>query len=272
MISLLLIAMVFSVYAVRASHQVESVVTDPVDMAMAFATSDSFDTEVVSVGDEEEFDRDSFVAKMREAVLERESDTESVASFEIISELTEDRLAMADLAEAETNVVLKEPEESAERSVRWCDATVLETRFLASWPKENVSLVTTEGARVVLATVMIPNASSTPGAQEVTLAQFPLVPPLQVEPTCLLHSYVGVALDGRLIHNSDTLLYHGKSADELIGYAFDGNPIYGTDTEDEFDECGGNLTPTGYRYQLRADEDFILGCFVSQSSQMVDRG
>lgn len=150
--------------------------------------------------------------------------------------------------------------------LRWCDATVLESQFVASWPSTGVSVENREGALVVLLTP----EPTTVGTTTVTapprpLMQFAVNPPKRTEPACLTHGFVGVTPEGRLIHTNDVVLYQDRGSNELIGYAFDGNPIYGPTTE-AADSCGGVDTGV-YRYHVSTERDFIIGCFVSEPQQ-----
>lgn len=152
-------------------------------------------------------------------------------------------------------------------SVHWCDATVLDTQFSATWPTGNVSVVEREGARLILFEPTMANGTSSAASAPQALMQYPLRPPLRAEPGCLIHGYIGVTPDGALIHNNDMHFLGVNMVDELVGYAFDGNPIYSMPTHGELDECGGLLLPEGYRYVLSSEREFILGCFMSEPQQ-----
>lgn len=203
-------------------------------------------------------DRAGFIATMRDAIVARKDafisqgipvDTEPAVS--------KDRDELDGATEADGESVTEEV------IVRWCDATVLESQFVASWPTTGVSVQAREGARVVVVEPQV--ATSSEPRSPVTLMQFPLVPTKRAEPACLTHAYIGVTQDGRLIHNNDVILYQSYGPTELIGYAFDGHPIYGA-TSAEVDECGGVVT-TGYGYHVSAERNFILGCFMSEPQQ-----
>lgn len=203
----------------------------------------------------EKENRDSFIAMMKQELI-KQVDT-IVVPGPVAMETGEDE-------------VMQEEDslESVEkREIQWCDATVLESQFVASWPKE-VSVVEREGARVVVASIPTDIvASGTPTQQYRTLLQLPLRPVLRTEPVCLTNGYIGVTHDGRLIHNNDVILYQGYGSDAVIGYAFDGNPIYGMDTGTDFDVCGGQSSVGVYHYSIRPGEKFILGCFMSEPQQ-----
>jgi hypothetical protein len=200
--------------------------------------------------------RDSFVAMMKQELARRVDKIIVPAPIEISAE--------GETAEDENALV----DEAENREIIWCDATVLEAQFVASWPKD-VQVLEREGARVVLApSPALDTASGTVTQSPMTLMQFPLRPVSRSEPACLTNGYVGVTPDGRLIHNNDVILYKGYAVTALVGYAFDGNPIYGSSDSTKLDSCGGQNTASGYRYNLRADENFILGCFMSEPQQV----
>ena len=202
--------------------------------------------------------RDTFIAKMKKELASRVS--EIIVPAPVVTESENSTETNDSAAESETVV----------REIVWCDATVLEAQFASSWPNKNVSVVEREGARVVLESLPVETASGTVESLPRTLMQFPLSPKLRSEPTCLTNGYVGFTNEGRLIHNNDVVLYKSYSENDLVGYAFDGNPIYGTALDgSRLDICGGQKTSAGYRYSLRADEKFILGCFVSEPQQTV---
>ncbi len=203
--------------------------------------------------------RDSFVAMMKKE-LARRVDT-IVVPEPVVAETDQEKNDQEDLNNDATN-----------REIIWCDATVLEAQLAANWPKE-VSVVEREGARVVVEQKpAIQTASGTVAQPPVTLLQFPVRPVLRTEPSCLTSGYIGVTKDGRLIHNNDVILYKGYAATTLVGYAFDGNPIYGPAENTELDTCGGQTTATGYQYNLRSNENFILGCFMSEPQQPILAG
>ncbi len=205
-------------------------------------------------------DRESFIASMRSAIAERGSSLLALgnpAEDEVI--LEQDRAVFTD-GSPETNGGSEGVVE-----IQWCDATVLESQFLASWPSSHVSVEVREGARAVVVAPAVPaTASSAPPATQ-SLMQFALNPSQRTEPACLTHAYIGVTQEGRLIHNNDVILYQSYGPTELVGYAFDGNPIYGPTTA-ETDECGG-VAAGGYGYHVSTERDFILGCFMSEPQQ-----
>lgn len=191
-------------------------------------------------------DRTSFIARLRNEVAER---------------LGEFSVATASVAATpDMSVATETASVSVSRTVMWCDATILESDFLAQWPVTGVAVQTNGFATIV--SVTNPDTGTV-----APLLQFPAHPARLGQPACLTHAYIGVTPEGRLIHNNDVILYQGYGAGQLVGYAFDGNPIYGTSEATEFDVCGGVSTASGYAYHVRPEESFILGCFVSASQQ-----
>lgn len=196
--------------------------------------------------------RDSFIATMKHELGKRASTI--VVPAPVVTEMVDD----SDTTEANESHVVQN------RKIVWCDATILESQFLATWPT-NVEVVEREGARLVVDTTTVQATASGTIPTPVTFMQFALHPVLRTEPSCLTNNYVGFTEDGRLIHNNDVILYQAYGPDTLIGYAFDGHPIYGLpDDASTLDECAGVETSAGYEYHIRADENFILGCFMSE--------
>lgn len=196
-------------------------------------------------------DRESFIAMMKNELSKRVN--KIVVPAPVVTEVEE---------ETESNDENSTSDEE-NREIVWCDATVLESQIAASWPKE-VSVIESEGARLVVAsTPVAQTASGTVNQSPITIMQFPTRPAQRSEPACLTNGYIGVTTDGRLIHNNDVILYTTYSESQLVGYAFDGNPIYGAVDSTRLDSCGGQNIASGYRYNLRSGENFILSCFMS---------
>ena len=72
---------------------------------------------------------------------------------------------------------------------------------------------------------------------------------------------IGVTNGGVLMFNGDVNSYRKIPENALIGYARDGFPIYGVYKE-KVDECGGYDHPSGYRYTVSTQRDYIIGCYV----------
>ncbi len=125
------------------------------------------------------------------------------------------------------------------------------------WPREDVSVMASEGVRVV-------SAWSEAGVPN-TLLVLPLSP-TSATPSCLDSEVVGVTTAGSLIFNTDAISYGHTNADTLIGFARDGFPIFGT-YNGPTDACGGYEAVGGYRYSVSADRNFILGCFSAPPQQ-----
>lgn len=72
---------------------------------------------------------------------------------------------------------------------------------------------------------------------------------------------VGQTMDGMPLMSDDSWRFLGWKANQQIGIAVDGFPIYGT-REDSvvLDECGGIDEGSGYRYYMKVGKDFKTGC------------
>ncbi|MAZ56707.1 hypothetical protein CL653_02870 [bacterium] len=86
--------------------------------------------------------------------------------------------------------------------------------------------------------------------------------------TCLPDNIIGVTANRvgdvwKPLLNSDISKYSNYQANQLVGYARDGFPIYGMaeDTQ-ELDSCGGHYVDFSYRYQLQADAEGIILCYA----------
>jgi hypothetical protein len=138
------------------------------------------------------------------------------------------------------------------------------------WPLGEVKVEVAEGARLVYQEVIheyesdpLTATSSNTLPSEVgksVLLQLPIRLNPAATPNCLQSDVVGIAKDGSLIRNGEVGLYGIFGAETLIGYAFDGFPIYGTSPE-QGDTCGGMMVAGQYRYHLSADRETVLNCF-----------
>ncbi len=140
--------------------------------------------------------------------------------------------------------------------------------MLGSWNPDAVEIRVVEGAPVVFGANAVVDEDSSP-VLATPLLQLPIRTVRAAEDTCLQHVIAGVTEDGALIGNGDAAAYRGYSADMLVGYALDGLPIHGAAPGLALDACGGTNTPSGYRYHLRADEPFVLGCFAAPPAQFI---
>jgi hypothetical protein len=147
--------------------------------------------------------------------------------------------------------------------------------MVPQWPQTDVGITVQEGARLVSfsETVVIPSsantASSTVSEEVVTtvtpLLQLPLTPLKQVDASCVPSEVVGVTSGGGLMFNGDVNAYRKTPENALIGYARDGFPVYGV-YEGEVDQCGGYEHPSGYRYTISTERDYIVGCYTGVPS------
>ena len=135
------------------------------------------------------------------------------------------------------------------RVVMTCGDYIEYNPRLSSWPSQ-VTQELVEGARIIK------------DSEGKTLLQLQSNPIVLGQSHCLSSNVVGVSSYGSLISNQSASVSNYEPL-QLIGYALDGFPIYGPRLDDTtLDECGGLLSPTGYQYHVRNNEDFVLACFA----------
>lgn len=135
------------------------------------------------------------------------------------------------------------------RAVQYCNTRHNDSVLLLTWPKQ-VTINEVEGARLFIAD----------GTTKLQLSTHPLQ---ANSPNCVAGTVVGVTTDGQLIRNDEAWRFVAIREGQLVGWALDGFPIYGTRSDtDNLDACGGSADSGTYRYYLRASEDFVLGCFA----------
>lgn len=146
--------------------------------------------------------------------------------------------------------------------------------FSGYWSATGVQIEEVEGARVVYREIptevsIAPAASATatesmaPAYTKETLLQLPASPIPSAQPACLPSDVIGVAKDGSLIRNSEVSLYGVFGSDTVVGYAFDGYPIYGT-SDIEVDSCGGSSVAGSYGYYISPERETVLRCFTAR--------
>lgn len=155
-----------------------------------------------------------------------------------------------------------------ERSPQLCGTQENVGSVLGSWNPDAVEVRVVEGARIVLGADTVTEDDTAP-VPATPLLQLPIRTVRAAADSCLPHVIAGVTEDGTLIGNGDASAYRGYSADMLVGYALDGLPIHGAAPGLALDACGGTNTPSGYRYHLRADEPFVLGCFAATPATFI---
>lgn len=160
---------------------------------------------------------------------------------------------------------------STEALVR-CSAPDDALSIVPKWPVNEVTFGTNGLMReafteteVVVTTLEQNGSTSVPTEttqeQKTVLLSLPLVPAKSATSHCVPSEVVGISPRGLLIFNGDVRPYRSLSSDTLVGYARDGFPIYGA-YDGEVDACGGYEHPSGYRYTLSQERDYILGCFA----------
>lgn len=173
----------------------------------------------------------------------------------------------------EENPDAQNPETSG--SVHRCSVETSFERAIAKWPRgENVDIELVEGARLVstMREEMVTVGSSTIATTtRDVLMQLPVRPFRGMGQSCVDNEVVGVALDGTLIRNDETWRFRSVSSESIIGYARDGFPIYGPGVDEtQLDSCGGYDNGVGYRYHLRENELFVLGCFAAEPQSFIE--
>lgn len=214
-----------------------------------------------AVAPEKKRDRESFIARLRTALLQSDEPTVN-PSVETI-------------AEEKSPEKVPPKKENSDVILQRCTTSDDALLVMQHWPLQNVSIDVKDGIRTVVFTppaqvlpvdematttsVDVPTAS--PIDPQVLLSMH-MYPSVQGSISCVPSEVVGVTVSGSLMSNTDAHLYVGRSAGELLGYARDGFPIYGT-YEGETDVCGGYVHPEGYRYTISSTREFVLGCFVA---------
>lgn len=166
--------------------------------------------------------------------------------------------------EGDTEPVPEETEPVVQTGVLRCDTYV---PFVRPWNGSEYTFAIEEGARVLLQDVpQVATATGTQAARRVA-AILPLNPLVSATPNCLQTDVIGFTAGGALIRNSDVLRYSALSANNLIGYALDGFPIYGP-TSADVDQCGGTSLNGQYRYHVATVGDSLLNCLTAVPYQL----
>lgn len=138
--------------------------------------------------------------------------------------------------------------------------------YIGQWPLNGTEMAVAEGMRVFYTeeeVILAAAATSTEEDVEVVrneLLALPTNPVYTGGNNCLPSEVIGVTTGGILLFNDDSRPFASLGAQQLVGYARDGFPIYGR-YDGEVDACGGYQHPAGYRYTISADRDYIIGCY-----------
>lgn len=155
-----------------------------------------------------------------------------------------------------------------------CGTTDDSLALMSEWPRSAVRIEVKDGMRMIVhrdeKTALVLFATSTASTSEIiqnepvvtTLLEMEMYPRVQGTSACVPSTIIGVTSLGALLSNSDASFYKNTASDVLIGYARDGFPVYGV-YEGIVDDCGGYMHGEGYRYTIRKDRNFVLGCFVA---------
>lgn len=162
----------------------------------------------------------------------------------------------------DTSVAPTEPTSpSNQATIKHCTGADDTLSRVAKWPLSGVSFKVVEGARLVQYSAPPTNATTSSALVTTTLLQLPAEPTPAATPHCVPSAIVGVSTNGYLLYNTDVRPYRTATADTLVGYARDGYPIYGP-YDGPVDQCGGYQTPSGYRYSLSPNRNYMIGCFT----------
>ncbi len=209
--------------------------------------------------DSTSIDREGTIARLR--TLLAQTNTISMPSPSV--EGTKDAASASTTAGTEQGITTP--------TVMRCGAVDEGQRIAQNWPLQDTSVTVQNSTRVVVHTVLVESidtstASSTeaqPASHSVstTLLRMPEYPPVLAKPSCVNSEVIGVTQSGFLIFNKDAVSYKGRGQDDLLGYARDGFPIYGT-YDGKVDSCGGYSKNGTYRYSIAKERNFVLGCYV----------
>lgn len=156
---------------------------------------------------------------------------------------------------------------SVTRSVSWCPLPQDVHEIALNWQSSEVTVSVMDGMRLIM---QGDQAVAEDSAASFALLQLPIMKTRNGSDTCLAHEVIGVAQDGSLIRNDEAWRFVSAGESALVGYALDGFPIYGPRADTTgLDSCGGMNGGSGYQYHIRADEDFILGCFAGTPAEFI---
>ncbi len=204
--------------------------------------------------DTQEIDRQSIIERLREKI--RSSDLVITPQPSVTADAS-----VADDEEQEIDVA---------STLLRCAAPDDALALVPKWPLNQVQFAVEGVQRAILTTdevVTVPATASGTQATESTqtvkkvLLALPALPQKQTSVSCVPSEVIGVSVRGVLMFNGDMRAYRSTPDNVLIGYARDGFPIYGV-YDGEVDACGGYDHPSGYRYTVSADRDYVIGCFV----------
>lgn len=206
-------------------------------------------SEVAVVATEEPFDREAYIARMRDKLARGEG----VIPGAPVVLTSVDAVPPVTAASPVTG-----------RSVRWCGAPHTIHPATDAWSATDIDVRTAEGVLVVTRGTFDLSATSSADVIPQTVLLLPMRQARALQDSCIPHDTVGITLAGELIRNADAIRFWNIGAETLIGHALDGFPIYGPVSDaSTLDACGGADTGAGYRYHIRTGEDFVLGCFAA---------
>lgn len=203
-------------------------------------------------------DRSSTIARLREKI--KNSDTVIAVSPSVT----------ADTAAVEQSEDFTDA--AAPGGLQRCIAGDDSLALVPSWPLNKTEFLVEGTTRSVITTkqvVVRTNVSTTSPAAEMietvttALLTMPLLPVKLAVAACVPSEVIGVSERGMLLFNRDMRAYSSVPENVRIGYARDGFPIYGV-YSGEVDQCGGYEHPTGYRYTVSPEREYVIGCYVAE--------
>lgn len=209
-----------------------------------------------AVARESEIDRASIIDRLRTAL---DRDTSISVSPSVVDDAVTEPMVVASSSEV--------------TSTSCVDSVSNALQLARIWPRTGVQVTVIEGVRVVrtetqtISTLAQSASTSAPPLEPnvtygVALLRLPLTPVPLEEPVCIASDVIGVTIDGNLLFNSDALALRTNGVADLIGYARDGYPIYGT-SQALVDECGGYSVGGQYRYTISPDRSTFLNCYTA---------
>lgn len=222
--------------------------------------SDNATTSFEASADVKNISREDTIARLREELAKNDTVITPSASVEEVVSISTD-------TETDENV--------SAVTLQRCGGADTTLSYTKTWPLTDVFVIVKDGTRTVVhispqeqsgvdITATTTQATSTKVVIDtlLTMRAFPVV---MGNTSCVDGEAIGVTTEGSLLFNTDAGSYKTLGENELVGYARDGFPIYGTYTGDT-DTCGGYLHPAGYRYTLQPERNFILGCYAGTPS------
>ena len=207
--------------------------------------------------EDEQIDRSSIIARLREKILYSETVIEPQPS---VVETTDSEESESESELGETTVLERcsTPDDALSIVPKWpLSAIEIEVNGLTRSVFIEEEIVVSEPESQASTSALV----ETTELVRTNLLTLPQKPQKAVATRCVPSEVVGITDRGILIFNGDMRAYRSTPENVRIGYARDGFPIYGV-YDGEVDTCGGYDHPEGYRYTVSSERDYVIGCFV----------